>query len=333
MFQEIEDSLGLEARRFLAQISPDSANEKLGSTAKVYKCGLTLFSGFLREQSGFPEIHSLSSFLKAVIADSKIEDSLQHRFPDRELLKDFIVSLEKKPYAAKSIRNYIVAVQSLGNCFNVPITSSYSNLPPGLVCEENEKYAWSLERIKDFVRSMESPLHECLAVWFLQSALSNFDVLDLRYSKIKDQLQSGVSPIVLNLTRHKVRKYEAKFRTFLGSLSIEYFNRYVSASKLSFNNDDRLFKISSTAIEAFFARRASALLSEEEYKGRNPMCPSSLRSAFRTFLGDTDCPPNYIEYWMAHRLSGDLAKTYTIKSDGSWRLSYAKYEPVLTFKA
>lgn len=143
----------------------------------------------------------------------------------------------------------------------------------------------------------------------------------------------AVVPLCLNLVRHKTRKYEVKFRTFLGSQSIDYFNAYLSSSNKSYNDNDRLFKISSTAIETFFARRALTFLGKEDYEGRNPCCPSSLRAAFRTFLVDAGCPSEYVEYLMGHNLTQDLKKQYTNKSDDSWRETYHKYEPFVTFKA
>jgi hypothetical protein len=68
-------------------------------------------------------------------------------------------------------------------------------------------------------------------------------------------------------------------------------------------------------------------------KLRNPCVPSSLRTAFRTFLTDGHVTNSVIEYLMGHNLTADLTKTYTNKSDDSWRETWkADCEPFLTFK-
>ncbi len=348
IFADIEQQLGSEAKRFLEAVSPDSAQGKLGSTAKVYRRGLTLFAEYLGAQTVFPEIKNISQFLKAVRVDSHLEDSLSQRFPDRILLKGYIAFLGEKTkpclktsqtsepqkpnplYAPKSTRNYIVPIQSLGTYFKIPISTTYSDLPPAVVV--NEKYPWSIEQVGDFIKRMDNPMYQTIATWFVQSGLSNYDVLHLPYSKLKEQLKEGTRPLCISLYRHKTLKFEIKFRTFLGSLSLDFFNKYLSSRKSSFNDEDRIFKISSVALEGFFKRQALSFLGDRyDTTFRNAMCPASLRSAFRTFMADANCPNHYVEYMMGHKLSGDLSKTYTCKSDDSWRQTYSRYEPAVTF--
>lgn len=328
----IESKLGTEADRFLKAISPSNPTGKLGSSAMTYKPGLIWFQDFLSnetEQETFPSVRSIHDFLNAVREDSRSsKESLDKTFPDRNLLKEFSGFLIKKGKSAKTVRTYVGAIQSLGAYWEIPISSQYSDLPPAI--EQNEKYPWSIEKVGDFIKSMKNPFYECLGVWYVQSGLSNYDLLGLSYGKIKEQFESGTSPICLNLVRYKTRRFEIKFRTFIGELGIEYFKTYLSGRK-PFADDAKIFSITDNAVEGFFARKAQRFL-PEGFTQRNPCCPSSLRTGFRTFLLDVECPESIIEYFMGHNLSGDLKKKYTNKSDDSWRETYRKYESSLTFK-
>jgi hypothetical protein len=125
--------------------------------------------------------------------------------------------------------------------------------------------------------------------------------------------------------------------------------------------DDLIFKVSDVALETYFQRRARDFLTKDTPKAkkhkrkykkkgsiepteataptkpikklRNPCVPSSLRTAFRTFLTDGHVTNSVIEYLMGHNLTADLTKTYTNKSDDSWRETWkADCEPFLTFK-
>jgi hypothetical protein len=189
-------------------------------------------------------------------------------------------------------------------------------------------------------------MYRCLGVWYVQSGLSNYDLLHLPYGKIREQYEQDISPFCLNLVRHKTRKYEIKFRAFIGALGIRYFREYYASLNRALRDDDLLFPISDNAVEYYFARRAKEFLpkvepekadsetteKEPEKKKRNPCCPSSLRTGFRTFLSDAKVTNSIIEYLMGHNLTSDLEKTYTNKSDDSWRVTWRECEPFLTFK-
>jgi hypothetical protein len=346
--------LGTEADRFLRAISPTDS-DKLGSSAETYYHGLVWFQSFLKEQAHFPEIKNIHTFFNAVEADSKRQGTAK-TFPERTLLKDFATFLIEKDKAPKTVRSYVGAVQSLFAYYAITINTTYSDLPPAMAV--NEKYPWSLEQVREFIKSFNSPMYRCLGVWFLQTGLSNYDLLHMQYSKIKEQYENDVSPFCLNLVRHKTRKFEIKFRAFIGALGIRYFREYYESLPHALSPDDLLFNVSSVAIERYFQRRAKEFLSkatqtteqkgkkkrkrkvkaepteptESKKKLRNQCCPSSLRTAFRTFLTDGKVTNSEIEYFMGHNLTADLSKTYTNKSDDGWRATWREYEPLLTFK-
>ncbi|MCJ7762988.1 hypothetical protein MUP38_06000 [Candidatus Bathyarchaeota archaeon] len=297
------------------------------STRSTYTPGIAQFQDYLNAQSFYPAIRTSDDFLKAVQEDNKME-MLERKFMDRELMKGFVAYMLGNKLAPKTVRTYVGGVQSLGNFWKIPISTDYAELPPAI--ETNEKYPWSIEKVGSFIKSMDSPMYRCLSVWYLQTGLSNYDLLTMKYGKVREQLESGVLPICLNLVRFKTRRFEVRFRAFIGSLGVRFFKEYVSEME-PLTDDDLIFQVSSNAVEGYFARRAATFL-PEGYTGRNPCCPSSLRTGFRTFRSDATCPADIIEYWMGHNLTQDLKKKYTNKSDDSWRVTYQEYETVLTFK-
>ncbi|MGA2683185.1 MAG: hypothetical protein ABSF44_15465 [Candidatus Bathyarchaeia archaeon] len=337
----IEQELGPEVDEFLKEISPSEvvALGKLGPSATTYKPGFVWLQRYLSEQTLFPQIKNIHDFYVAVKADKKKDTK---SFPDRKLLKDFVPFLINKNKAAKTVRSYCGAIQSLFKYFEIEITTNYSDLPPAII--ENEKYPWSIEQVGTFIKSFKSPMYRCLGTWFIQTGLSNWDLLHMPYSKIRAQYENDVSPFCLNLVRHKTRKYDVKFRAFIGNLGIHYFKEYYASLPKALNDDDLIFPISSVAVETYFARRAKEFLPKEVpaeeasapeetgKKKRNPCCPSSLRTGFRTFLSDGKVTNSEIEYFMGHNLTADLSKTYVNKSDDSWRQTWRAYESLLTFK-
>jgi hypothetical protein len=186
----------------------------------------------------------------------------------------------------------------------------------------------------------------------LQTGLSNIDLLRLPYGKIRSQYENDVNPICLNMVRWKTQKFQIKFRSFVGTQGLEAFKEYYESLPKALADNDLVFPISSVSIQTYFARRAKEFLAkiesketdsasgtptdtkkDSEKKKRNPCCPSSLRTGFRTFLTDGKIDNGKIEYYMGHNLTADLSKTYVNKSDDSWRATWkAECEPLLTFK-
>lgn len=342
--------LGSEVDKFLNTISPTEmiTQGKLGSSAKSYKPGLDWFQHFLSEQSlnkdsEFRTVKDIPAFFVAVRLDKKIEVADKKKFPDRELLKQYGSWLGAKGYADKSVRAYVGSIQALFKFFEIPITTAYSDLPPAAT--ENPKFAWNIQQVGEFIQSFDKPLYRCLGVWFLQSGLSNIDLLKMTYGQVREQYEKDVNPFCLNMVRWKTRKFQIKFRTFIGTQGIRYFREYYDSLDKALSDDDLLFDISSVSIQKYFERRSRMFLAKNqpkedsakkqtpEKKHRNPCVPSSLRTAMRTFLTDAKVTDSVIEYMMGHNLLGDLGKTYLNRSDDSWRVVWKKdCEKFLTFK-
>lgn len=343
----IDVGLGFEVNKFLNTISPTEmiAQGKLGSSAKSYKPGLDWFHRFLSEQalnkdSEFRTVKDIPDFFVAVRIDKKIDVAERKKFPDRELLKQYGAYLVDKDFADKSVRAYVGSVQALFRFFEIPITTAYSDLPPAAT--ENPKFAWSIQQVGEFIESFDKPIYRCLGVWFLQSGLSNIDLLRMTYGQVKEQYVNDVNPFCLNMVRWKTRKFQVRFRTFIGTQGIKFFRLYYESLPKALSDSDPLFKISSVSIQKYFDRRSHYFLAKVQPKAekkqqpekqlRNPCVPSSLRTAMRTFLTDAKVTDSVIEYMMGHNL-GDLGKTYLNRSDDSWRAVWKKdCEKFLTFK-
>jgi hypothetical protein len=239
MVMTIEQELGTEVDDFLKQISPseDVALGKLGSSARAYKAGFVWFQRYLSNQNIFPKIKNIHTFYVAVKADKKKDTK---SFPDRKLLKEFSTYLQEKEYAPKTVRSYCGAIQSLFKCLDeIEVTTNYSDLPPASTV--NPKFPWKLQQVGEFLKDFDSPLYYCLGVWFLQSGLSNIDLLKLTYGKVKQQYENDISPFCLNLCRWKTKKYQIKFRTFIGDQGIEAFREYYESLPYALSDDSKVF--------------------------------------------------------------------------------------------
>ena len=97
----IETGLGSEVDKFLNDISSteDNAEGKLGSSAKSYKPGFVWFQKFLSEQSlkessQFKRVKNIPAFFTAVRLGKKIDVATDKKFPDRAMLKQYVIILE-----------------------------------------------------------------------------------------------------------------------------------------------------------------------------------------------------------------------------------------------
>ncbi len=181
----------------------------------------------------------------------------------------------------------------------------------------------TIEEVGKFVGTMEKSVYKSIAASIVQSGLSLSDLLALKYCDIKEEFEKGITPICLNLTR---KKTGITFITFLGTWSVELLKNYLADQKL--NDETPVYDVSSRVVHAYFRKIAQKFANN--FKGRNPYSPHSLRAAFRTFLSDRKLDPLYIEFWMGHK-TPEQQSAYIIKSRESWRQTYKEQaEPWLT---
>lgn len=60
-----------------------------------------------------------------------------------------------------------------------------------------------IEEVGEFVAAMDKPIYQSIAASIIQSGLSLSDLLALTCGDIKEELERGVTPLCLELTRKK----------------------------------------------------------------------------------------------------------------------------------
>ncbi|MEM3629391.1 MAG: hypothetical protein QXE06_08500, partial [Candidatus Bathyarchaeia archaeon] len=94
-------------------------------------------------------------------------------------MNGFVVWLQSRGYAPKTVRVYVGAVQSLAKYYDVPISLRYVRLPPAQPVYK--KHPWTLAEISEFIAAMDKPIYRSIAASILQSGLSLSDLLTLTY--------------------------------------------------------------------------------------------------------------------------------------------------------
>ncbi|MEO0252193.1 MAG: hypothetical protein ABIM44_08170, partial [candidate division WOR-3 bacterium] len=93
------------------------------SSRNVYGRGLKLFEQF------YADYGSLRDFLDRVERDRLLPRRERRRIA-AQVLNAFVVWLQSRGYAPKTVRVYVGAVQSLARYHDIPISLRYVNLPP-----------------------------------------------------------------------------------------------------------------------------------------------------------------------------------------------------------
>jgi len=272
------------------------------STANLYRVGLKSFQEFY---GASPKV-----FIDRVEEDLHAPRGDRKRVA-RNTVREFIVWLQKKGYAPKTVRAYVASLQSMSSYYDVVFTTKYTNLPTGLPVSKKEP--WTLVRISAFIEALKMP-HRAVAAVILQSGLGLGDVLALCYGDIRQELEAEVTPLCLDLTRIKT---DVPFMTFVGKWGVWLLKQHLEGAVLS--DKDKLFMISKRAIESHFKRVAAGFVGD--YTGFNPARPHSLRAAFKTLLSDHRVDPLFTEFWMGHRVA-EQQRVYVSKSREGWRLTY-----------
>jgi len=297
-----------EVEEFLTSLKPGSRH--------IYQIGLNHFLQFY--QPG-----TLKDFLDRVEED-QTKPRRERKRVARNVLREFMIHLKEKNLAPKSIRAYMGSVQSFAQYFEVPISLKHMDLPAALA--QTKKYPWSLETVDKFISLFNDEMYKAQAAIFFQSGLGISDTLALTYEDIKREYESKITPLCLDLSRIKT---STPFMSFIGAWAVDILTEYLAHKQ--WRSEERLFPVCDEAVEGYFRRIAKQFIGT--YEGRNPAGPHSLRSGFRTILGDHKVDPLYIEFWMGHS-APEQQKVYVSKSRDGWRQSYKDLaEPWLTPRA
>lgn len=287
------------------------------STRKTYRSALVKFLLFYK-QASYGD--SLADFLDRIEEDSKKPRRQRSRIA-RNVLREFVNWLNDKDYAPKTVRTYISSVQSLCSYYGITISTKYANLPSSHPI--SKKHPWTLEEVGNFINSMRNTELRAIASMIFQSGIGLGDIISISYGDLKREYENDIRPLCFDFSR---KKTDVLFMTFIGNWAIDALKDYLG-NRPRLGESDTLFSLSERTIEWKFAKLARQQIGE--YKGSNPMRPHSLRSAFRTILGDAGLNETYIEFFMGHRLP-EQRKVYISKSREGWREIYRRYEDVLT---
>jgi integrase len=181
-----------------------------------------------------------------------------------ETLNGFVVWLQNRGYAPKTIRVY-VGVQSLANYYEVPLSLRYVRLPSAQPIYK--KHPWTLAEVGKFMASMDKPIYRSIAASILQSGLSISDALVLTYSDIKEEFEKGVTPLCLDLTRKKTGVH---FITFLGSWSAKLLKEHLANRKLE--DQTPIYNVSARTVHATSAKQPRN--SQVHLRSETPTAPT-----------------------------------------------------------
>ena len=285
-----------------------------GSRA-LYMYGLAEFQKFYQQQG------TVSDFLDRLEEDLKRTGWREKQMVALETLQQFTDYLEARKLSPNSVRSYVSSVQRLCKFFQMPVSLLDVKLPDPAV--QSKKHSWNLEQIDKFIELFNDPMHKAQAAFLFQSGLSLVDNLSLEYQDISEEYEQGISPICLDLTRHKTG---VEFITFAGSWSVSLLRIYLNGKHLE--PKERLFQTTKESVDAYFRVRGKQFLGSYS-TARNPCRPHSLRSAFKTLSNRANVVENFIvEYFMGHDVH-DMDKTYTSMDREGWRETYKMIEPFL----
>lgn len=298
-----------DVREFLDAFKP--------STRKVYRSGLRIFLRFYNESGNGK---TLEAFLDAIEEDMKKSRRKRTRIA-RNVLRKFVKWLGDHEYTPKTIRAYVNSVQSLGQYYGFNISTRYISLPASQPA--SSKYPWTLEEIGKFIGLMKKTELKSIAATTFQSGMSIGEVLNLTWGDIKREYKNKTSPLCFEITRQKT---DVPFMTFIGSWGLSILRVHLSNAKKK-QDSDSIYTMSMRTVQWHFKKMADRWIGN--YEGRNPMRVHSLRSAFRTLLGDAGMQTEEIHFLMGHRLP-EHQRVYMSRTREGWRAIYKKYEDALT---
>lgn len=290
-------------------------------TRKLYSRALAVFGEFYESKGSIEDFWAVA------------EEDLSRRVKDRshialDVVSNYVEYLKGKNYSSKTIRSYLSALQSFFKMTEVPFSFKYvKGQPPEST--QTEKFAWTLLDIARFSSLIESPMYKIILAVAVQSGLGISEILSLRWKDIKEEYEKGIIPLCLSFPfgRKKMQgqKKVIPFVTFIGVYAVNLLKTYLNGKQLQ--PDDRLFPVSSVAVNEYFARVGHAFLGPYPY--RNPASPHSFRAFFRTALGTAKIDVDFIDYLMGHKVA-EARASYVRKDKEQWRAIWKSVESYLT---
>lgn len=291
-------------------------------TRSTYESGLGVFLAYYREMYGADR--SLEVFLDELEEDLH-RPRRERKRVGRRVLQEFAKWMGDHGFKPKSIRTYVSSVQALTKYYDIPLSARYANLPSSQPV--SQKFPWTTEEVAKFIALLPTTEIQSLAVSAFQSGLGPADLLGVTFGDVKREYEEGITPLCFDFARQKT---DVPFMTFIGTWGVTMLRKHLKERSPGFT--DKIYTIPDRSIRHYFREAGRRWLKDfKKYPGFNPCRFYTLRSAFRTILGDAGLQETYIEFFMGHKVV-EQRRVYVSKSREGWRETYRKYELALTPK-
>jgi len=205
------------------------------------------------------------------------------------------------------------------------------------------------EDVKKMVNCCKNLRDRAVVLMMYQGGFDTQTLLSLDYGDVKEGLERGEKPLVIQVVR---QKEGIDYKTCIGHDAIEALKlylherelgtRYIPAEKLKPDSPvfiservydkrkcERLTNIGLGIVFKSIARRAGVVDVEELKRSDiNIAGAHALRKSFSTICRNSAVPPDLVEYMIGHRLKFDGA--YYGPSDEDLKEEYKKAEPFLS---
>lgn len=232
-------------------------------------------------------------------------DSDEDRRIAEETVKQFFLELEKKTKRS-SAATFSAALRSFFRSNYQPLVMR----SPMFVSEE--RLPISMEDLREVDRAVEDRTR--FFIRFLKdSGISREDAVNVRYGKVRRQLEQGNDFIMLRMIR---AKESVRYETFIGPDTIEALKTYLRVRrKRGEEITDDTFLFANLQGEQMSGIALYTLLKRRGQKLGIALGPHRLRKFFETRMALGKVHPMILRYWMGHKISGDVESHYVIPSE------------------
>ena len=242
--------------------------------------------------------------------------------PQRRIIRFHNARLEQgasKNYAKSEVGNLMGFYRKNG--FKITFDERFSELFPSGGVPENRKQLINPSDLKKMLDNAKSLRDRAVISVMYEGGMDLATLKSINYKQVADVELSETQFLTLHLRREKE---EWDYFTHLGVNAVEAIRRYIRERKAllrrrgeRLKDDDPLFikewvktgkhkRLTNRCIEKMVkdvAVRAGLLKLEILEKGRlAPIRPYSLRGSFSTLLENDNCPYNYRQFWLGHKI-------------------------------
>jgi len=266
---------------------------------------------------------------------------------DREVKKFYDWLREEKKLSVGSVQVCITAVRAFYRDNGFPLKPL--RLPTSRIKKENIRRVLRAEDVKKMVNCCKNLRDRVIVLMMFQGGFDTQTLLSLDYGDVKEGLEKGEEPLVIQVVR---QKEGIDYKTCIGHDAIEALKlylheremgtRYIPAENLKPDSPlfiservydkkkhGRLANIGVGIVFKDIARRAGVVDMEDLKRSDiNIVGAHALRKSFSTICRNSGVPPDLVEYMIGHRLKFNGA--YYGPSGEELTEEYRKVEPSLS---